>query len=136
MAGKIKRELSVETHQIMSLVVYEVSLDDLEQLEVETLMISEDFAFAIFAATAAISFSVTLATVDILPGRLYEIFWLVTMVGYIAAAYFGIRWFRGRRTFRRTIKRIKERSGPLGEEGREIDSRQLESLPPAEADKQ
>jgi hypothetical protein len=135
MVGKIRREISVESHPYTGLVLYEVSLDDLNQLEADTLTVGEDFSFALFAVTAAISFSVTLLTVDIPAGKLYEAFGMVTMLGYVGFVYFGIRWFRSRRRFNSTIRRIKERSGPLGEEGTEIDPQELESLSSAEATK-
>jgi hypothetical protein len=128
MTGRITREISVESHQITGLVIYEVSIDDLNQLEAETLAISEDFSFAVFCITAAFSFTATLATVDIPPGKIYQVFWVIIIVGYLAGAFFGVRWFRARGTFKRIIKRIKERPGPLGEEGQEIDAEELESL--------
>jgi hypothetical protein len=56
MIGKIKREFSVESHPYPDLVIYEVSLDDLEQLEKETLTVNEDFSFFLFSSAVFISF--------------------------------------------------------------------------------
>lgn len=135
MVGKIKREFSVESHPLRELVLYEVSLDDLNQLETETLTIGEDFSFALCCLTVAISFTITLATVNIPAGKTYQFFLVLAGIGYIGALFFGIRWFRSRRNFKSIIKKIKERGGPLGEEGKEIDPQQLENLSPTEANK-
>ena len=135
MAERIKREFSVESHPYTGLVLYEVSLDDLNQLEKETIAVNEDFSFALFSATAAISFTITLLTVTVGAGILFESFFIVTVLGYVGTIYFGYRWVRSRRGFKSTIRRIKERPGSLGEEGKEIDSQELESLPPAETNK-
>jgi hypothetical protein len=133
MAGKVRREIAVESHPYTGLVLYEVSLDDLNQLESELVSVGEDFSFALFCITTAISFTVTLATVDIAAGKLYNVFWIITIIGYLGAVYFGVRWYKTRSKVKSTIKRIKERVGSLGEEGKEIDPEQLENLPPAEA---
>jgi hypothetical protein len=43
MAEKTKREFVVERHAVTDLVLYEVTGEDLEQLERETLTVGEDF---------------------------------------------------------------------------------------------
>jgi hypothetical protein len=124
-----KEEFDVERHPYTGLVIYEVSLDDLNRLEKETLSVSEDFAFALFFAATAISFTITLATVNIPAGKLYDTFLIVMLFGYAGALFFGIKWFKGRHSFKSVVKEIKERPGTLGEEGKEIDSEELENLP-------
>src|SRR5205823_78645 len=106
-----------------------------DQLEKETGTVSEDFSFGLFSIATALSFTVTLATVEMQAGKLYELFWIITIIGYVAAIFFGIRWYRSRRNFSAMVKRIKERSGTLGEEGKEIGPEQLEDLSPAETNK-
>ncbi len=128
MAGKTRREFDVENHPYPGLVLYEVTLDDLDALEKETLSVGEDFSFALFGIATALSFTVTLSTVQIPAGKVFDVFWIIMALGYIVAIYFGIRWAKGRRNFKSIVKRIKERSGSLGEEGQEIDSAELESL--------
>lgn len=132
MTQKIKREFSVESHPYPGLVIYEISRDDLDQIERETLTVNEDLVFASVLAPIAITLSVTIATVDIPAGKLYDIFWLVMIVGYLGALYFGYRWWTCRKQFQSAIRRIRERSGPLGEEGKELDSEQLAQLPASE----
>src|SRR5258708_36305937 len=94
--------------------------EDLEQLEKETLTVGEDFSFALAAISVAISFTVTLTTVSIPPGKTYEVFWIVMLFGYVAGLFFGVRWFRGRRKFRSVISKIRRRGGALGEAGKEV----------------
>ncbi len=120
MAEKGKREFFVERHAVTSVVIYEVTGEDLEQLEKETLTVGEDFSFALAALSIAASFTVTLSTVTMPAGKTNDVFWIVMLLGYIAGLYFGIRWIRGRRQFRGVMTKIRGRGGPLGEEGKEI----------------
>ena len=117
---KIKREFVVERHEVSSMVIYEVTGEDLEQLEKETLTVGEDFSFALASLSVAISFTITLDTVSIPAGKIYDVFWIVTIIGYLAGFFFGIRWRRGRKKFRSVLGKIKNRGGALGEEGKAV----------------
>jgi hypothetical protein len=127
--AKAREAIVVERHRYDALVIYEVSSDELIQLERETLSISEDFSFAAISLTAAISFIIAIFTTDIKENRTFDVFVIVTVLGFLAAAYFGIRWWRGRRSFQGVVTRIKERVGPLGEEGDELEPSELADLP-------
>lgn len=122
---KVKQEFLVERHAYTSVVLYEVTADDLDQMERETLSVSEDFSFAIAAIAIAVSFSIALATTTIQSDRVFTVFTVVTVIGYLSGIYFGIKWFRGRREFKGVAKRIRERGGPLGQEGMEIAASEL-----------
>lgn len=117
---KITREFVVERHAVTSVVIFEVTGEDLEQLEKETLTVGEDFSFALAAISVALSFTVTLSTVVIPPGKKYDVFWIVMLLGYVSGLFFGIRWFRGRSKFRNVVAKIRGRGGPLGEAGKAI----------------
>jgi hypothetical protein len=117
---KVKREFVVERHEVTSMVIYEVTGEDLEQLEKETLTVGEDFSFALASLSVAASFTITLSTVNIPAGKTYEVFWIVLMVSYLAAVFFGIRWYRGRKKFRTVLVKIRNRGGALGEEGKAV----------------
>jgi hypothetical protein len=117
---RVKREFVVERHAVTSVVIYEVTGEDLEQLEKETLTVGEDFSFALAASAVAISFTITLSTVTIAAGKTYDVFWIVMLGSYVAATFFGVRWFNGRKQFKGVVKKIRERGGPLGEEGKEV----------------
>ena len=119
MTERMRREFTVDRHEVTSIVLYEVTGEDMEQLEKETLTVGEDFSFSLALAAFAISFTVTLVTVTIPPSKTYDVFWIVMLVSYIGALFFGFRWFRGRRNFRNVCQKIRSRGGPLGEEGKE-----------------
>jgi hypothetical protein len=128
-AQKIRREFTVERHGVDNLVVYEIFQEDLEQLEHEALTVSEDLTFGVFAVAVAISFSIALATTAIDSLKTFTVFWVVTLVAWIASAFFGIRWHRGRKHFKGVTSKIRARGGPLGQEGKELEPSELENLP-------
>jgi hypothetical protein len=130
MGHKTKQELFVEKHSYGTLVLYEITGDEVELLENETLIVSEDFSFALAALSVAISFAITLATTTIESDRTFTVFCLFVIVGFIATLFFGVRWFRGRKKVKSVLKRIRERSGPLGEEGKELAVPDLDELQP------
>lgn len=127
-----KEEIEIERHSFAGLILYEVTSDELEQLERETLSISEDLTFATVGFTLGISFLITLLTVDALSNKTFTVFVILCVGGFFAAIYCGVRWFSGRRSFRRVITRIKSRVGPLGQEGKEIGPYSIPG-PPQEA---
>lgn len=119
---RVRREFVVERHAVTSVVIYEVTGEDLEQLEKETLTVGEDFSFALALFAVAISFTITLSTVSIPAGKTFDVFWIVMLGSYIAGLFFGIRWFRGRHEFQSVCRKIRERGGPMGEEGKVVES--------------
>ncbi len=129
MAQRIRREFTVERHGVDSLVVYEIFQEDLEQLEHEALTVSEDLTFGVFSVAVAVSFSIALATTTIESIRTFAVFWVVTLIAWLAAAFFGVRWHRGRKHFKGVTAKIRARGGPLGQEGKELEPAELENLP-------
>jgi hypothetical protein len=111
--------IAVERHSIAGFVVYEISGEELEQLERDPATIGEDFSFALFGLTVGASFLIAITTTTIASNRLYESYLLVSILGFLMAVYFGIRWRRGRRKFRAVIRKIRERVGPFGQQGQE-----------------
>jgi hypothetical protein len=130
-----KEEIIVERHTLEALVIYEVTSHELEQMERETLSVSEDFSFALAGLSIGITIALVLFTVTIESQKVFDVFLILMILGFLVSLYCGIKWARGRQSFTHVVKRIKTRVGSLGEEGKEIDPQQLESLPPAEADK-
>jgi hypothetical protein len=124
-----KEQIVVERHAFDALVIFEVTGQELDQMERETLSVSEDFSFAITGLSIAITLASVLFTVEIESQRVYVTFLTIMILGFLVAVYCGTKWFRGRTTFKAVVQKIKERVGPLGEEGKEIDPQQLESLP-------
>jgi hypothetical protein len=126
-----KEQIEIERHRFVGLIIYEVTSDEIDQIERETLSISEDLTFSTVSVSVAAAFLLTLLTVDIVSERLFNIFFIVCVAGFVGGAYFGVRWFRGRKSFRGAITRIKKRVGPLGEEGKELRPGEATATAPA-----
>jgi hypothetical protein len=109
---------------------YDVTADELDQIEHDTTGVGLDFSFASNATTTMIAFAIVLLTVDIKSERLWNGFFMATLVAGAIALYCGIRWIRGRRAGVRVIQRIRQRQeAPLGNESDELKPNELENLP-------
>lgn len=128
MTGK-KEEIDVERHSFGGLVLYEVTSDEIEQIERETLSVAEDLTFAVLGLSVGISFLIALMTVDNLPIKTFTVFLVLCVVGFVVAVYCGVHWFTGKRSFRRVISRVKARVGPLGQQGKELGPNSIPSAP-------
>lgn len=109
------RQLSPAIHRarLDKLSIFEVSESELETLERG----SPDSLFlnlAIFVLSVAISFSITLATTTIASTRTFNVFVIVTVVGYIAGITFGILWWRSHKSVKAVVRRIRNRMPPEG----------------------
>jgi len=120
MAQTGKYRLSIERHSYAELVLYEVTKDELDQMEREVGAVGEDFSFFLVGLTLAITVAVTLFSVPIESNRVFYCFVIALAIGLLMIAFFGIRWRRGKRSFENVTKRIKSRVALLGEEGDEI----------------
>lgn len=132
---KKREQIVVERHTFDELVIYEVTGQELDQMEQETLTVGEDFSFALSGLSIGITLGSVLATVPIESNRVFNVFVILMVLGFLVALYCGVRWLKARRKFTGVVTRIRTRLGPLGEEGKEIDPQQLENLPPAEVNK-
>lgn len=93
--------------------IFEVSESELETLErgsPNSLFLN----LAIFVFSIAISFSVTLATTTIASIRTFNVFVIVTIVGYIAGITFGQLWWRSHKSVTSVVKQIRSRLPPEG----------------------
>src|SRR5579864_1149031 len=97
MASKTEK-IPVVRHPFRGIAIYEVSGDDLDALERETSSISQDFSFGAVTLSVAVSFTITLLTTTIASNRVFEAFMIVVAVCYVAALFFGVRYFKSRKT--------------------------------------
>jgi hypothetical protein len=116
-----REQIVVERHVFEALEIFEVSGQELDLMERETLSISEDFSFALAGLSVGVTIATVLLTVKLESDRVYEGFFLAMVLGFLVTLYCGIRWFKGRRRFRGAVHQIKRRTSPLGEQGREND---------------
>jgi hypothetical protein len=98
MAHGFHDRIPVRRHRIAELDVYEVSSEELDQLERAGLHGTESFGFLIAGFSVGISLTVSLTTVDIHSDRLYESFLIITVIAYVVGVFFGIRWLWERRS--------------------------------------
>jgi len=116
MTNGIHDRIPVRRHRITELDVYEVSNEELEQLERAGLRGAEAFGFLVFGLSVGISFTVTLITVDVKSDRVFESFLIATIIAYVVGVFFGIRWFLERRSAKTVAQRIRGRVGPIGDD--------------------
>lgn len=133
MSARQREQIEVERHSFSGLVLYEVTEEELDALEHEASALSDDFSFSSVALTLAVAFTITLTTTKIESNHTFLTYFTLVIIGYVMALFFGIRFLRGRGARGKIIKRIKSRVGPLGQEGREINPKELASLPAQEA---
>lgn len=91
-----------------SLNLYEVTEEELQIIEAGS-PISIYLSFAIFLISTAVSFLITLLTVKIESLRLFCIFVIICIVGFILGSILFLIWFRNRKDFKKIIAKIKSR---------------------------
>jgi hypothetical protein len=127
--------IPVRRHGLSHVETYDVTADELERIEREGSDVGFDFQISQFCLTVAISFFVGLILSpppDSNP-KTFIVFVVLVVVGVLVGFIFGIKWYKNRGAFSRTISRIKERQiGPVGEEGKELKAGDLEKLTPSE----
>jgi hypothetical protein len=126
--------IPLRRHSINQLDTFEVSADELDRIESECMDVGQDFQFASVSVTVAISFLIALVLTRIDSRQTFDIFVIVTTVGFVGAAYFGQRYFRKKKSFTPIIQRIRQRQvGPVGESGHELRPAELAEMKPTQA---
>jgi len=123
-------QITAKRHRLRHLDLYDVSGDELDNLEHVGANVGTDLQFATFWFPIGISSLLTLKTIPISNPHIYEAYLVATFVGFGFGVYFGIRWWFNRGQFKKCINKIRERQvGPVGEEGKELKPSELEVLP-------
>ena len=68
--------------------------------------------FAIFLLSIALSFHIALVSTTISANRIFSVFVIIVVLGYISGIVLFVLWFRNRQSTSKIIKRIKERIPP------------------------
>lgn len=98
-----------------TLTIYEISESELEIIErgsPDSLFLT----FSTFLLSAAISFSVTLATTTITSNRMFQVFVIITVIGYLAGFVSLGLWLRSRKSMKIITQAIRKRLLPEGEQ--------------------
>lgn len=135
MANENER-IPLRRHSIGQLDTYDVTSDELNRIEQECMDVGQDFQFASVCGTAFLSFLIAMTATKIESNRVFDCFFIVTILGFVGAAYFGKRYFRKKKAFKPIIQAIRERKadvGPVGEKGHELPPNELAKLPMTQA---
>jgi len=100
--------VKVRRGKVDSLSLYEVTESELQDLErggPASLFLN----FAIFLLSTAISFLVALLSTDIKSTKIFIVFVLVTLVGFVGGGILLLIWNRSRQSTKEIIQRIKDR---------------------------
>lgn len=93
---------------VESVDLYEVKDSELDILEKGS-PADIQFNFAIFLISIAISFLTTLLTTDIVNSTTKTVFIILTVLGFIGAAYLFISWWFNHTSLKRVCKKIRDR---------------------------
>ena len=125
-----EEQIPAKRHRLRHVDLYDVSGDELDNLEQIGASVGTDLQFCTFWLPIGISATLTILSVPINNPHVYTAYVVAAFVGFGFGAYFGIRWWITRGQFRRCISKIRERQvGPVGEEGKELKPSELETLP-------
>ena len=104
---------AIHRGRIDRLTIFEVTEAELDTLERGS-PVSVFLNLAIFVLSVATSFSASLLTTEISSNRTFNVFVIVTVVGYIAGATFLLLWFFTRKSIKSVVENIRKRLTPVG----------------------
>lgn len=125
-------QIPIERHAYKSLAIYEVSADELDGLERFGTALSGDMNIANSSGSIFITLLVTLLSTHPTPDRVYYTMLMIMLFAGILALFSGGRYWSTSRERGALIRKIRERVGPLGEEGKEVQPRELAKVPSQE----
>lgn len=103
-----EKQPRIRRGRVDSLTLYEITdyeLDSLSTGSPSSLYLN----LAIFFASIAISFLVALLTATITSDRVFTVFVVIVILGFVASAVLSCVWLRNRKSISTIIKRIKKR---------------------------
>jgi hypothetical protein len=123
-------QIPAKRHRLKHLDLYDVSGDELDNLEHVGSNVGNDLQFSTFWFPIGIFALLTLIAVPIANAHVYETYMVATFIGFGFGIYFGVRWWINRGQFKKCIEKIRQRQvGPVGQEGKELKPSELEILP-------
>jgi hypothetical protein len=122
-------QVPLRRHGVGHLEIYDVTVDELEQIEREGGNIGLDFQVSLFCITEASAFLAALLTMTTKSERTYTLFLILIVVGFLSGVVFGLRWLRSRKNFTVMLQKIRDRPiGPVGSEDHELEASELATL--------
>src|SRR5947209_8140713 len=96
----------IKRGRVDSLLLYEITESELDTLETGSPS-SVQLNFAIFLLSTAVSFLTTLLSTQITSERLFNVFFIIVVLGFISGAFMLIMWWRAHRSSADVFKRIR-----------------------------
>ena len=120
MAARKKTTLDPAIHRVPldRLRIFEISEAELEALErgsAESLLLN----LAIGVISVALSLTASLATATFASDRVFNVFVIIVVVGYVAGVAFALLWYKSRKSLRNVSTEIRSRIPPEGEQADE-----------------
>jgi|SRR5579872_1450230 len=125
-----QEQITAKRHRLPHVDVYDVSGDELDNLERVGSHVGTDLQWTTFWFPIGLSALLTLIATPVPNAHVYEAYLVACFVGFGFSIYFATRWWSNRGEFKNCIGKIRQREvGPLGEEGKEVKPSRLETLP-------
>jgi hypothetical protein len=128
-----KYNIPIHVHGLGHIEAYQVREDELKSIEREGNDLGVDFQVAQFSITLGLSFLANILLTPVPPGKIYDTFVIIIVVGILFGITHLIKWHKHRGRFSATIADIRQRRfGPGGQEGMEMNPSDLANLQPTE----
>ena len=124
--------IEVERYRYAGLVLYDISEEQLDRLEQEAFVVGEALTFSAVCLGIVGTALSTLLAVPIQSDRIFYAFLIVTIIAGIGTLFFGVLWLRTRGRMKAVIGRVRQKIGPLGDEGSQIEPTEL-AIQPSES---
>jgi len=122
--------IPIERHRLRTVHTYDVTAQELNAIERESLDVGQDFQYALFFAGICVTLLISIGLTQIPSPTRHADFVAVAFASGVLAIYFGGRYRRKRKGTRTTIQEIKARQvGPVGDESHELRPAELVKLP-------
>jgi hypothetical protein len=122
-------QIPVLRHRLADVHSYDVTADELNQIESEAMAVGTDLNFALVSASLFVSFLLTITTTKIESDRLFSSYVAVVIVFAISALFFGNKYRLGSKRGVAVFQRIRSREvGPLGQQGQELNLSDIDQL--------
>jgi NADH:ubiquinone oxidoreductase subunit K len=100
--------IPIKRSRVDSLTVYEITDYELSELEKGSPS-AINLNFSILLITLGISFLISLLTTEITSNRVFYVFVIIVSVSFAVGIILFIIWFKGKKSVKTTIMKIKER---------------------------
>jgi hypothetical protein len=91
--GMVNEQIPIRRHRVSDVHFYDVTADELNQIETDSAAIGTDLNFALVSAGIFATFLLTLSTAKVDSDRIFAVYVAIMVVLAIASIFFGVRWW-------------------------------------------